>query len=435
MRRLLHLLFVTFCGLPCYAQTADVLIERSYLLETKAPAKKPKNPNATNVVTDTTWVFSDIIEKDWQGMKFDDSKWKPVSIVVGPDQNGEHYTLANQMGQATDAKWIWSPFGEVCYLRKTFEAPKEIRRAEIMFIADDVSEVYVNGSKIGYFMSTHLGWGHRGCAKLFDLAPYLLPGQRNVIAATATNNGSCKGFAADIRINDLPFIPAILRVTIPDPPVEVAAKVKDLFKQLDDPNFRKRENSTRALEELVEKHGQMLYGLLNELRISGSLEQEWRVGWAWGVLKKERNAALLQTGEDGRFYYPRGGMAYAKGLLTGGPNSNLSSYRHFIQLKMERDEDKKGFDAFFRDTWKAMKPEQKEEIVLTISFLDWADFGDLLDQDRDTGLNTLIASAYGRMTNLELTQDRLDWLNKAKTSKHDPLARAATAALLNRGVK
>jgi hypothetical protein len=439
MRRLFLLLLATLGGWPCYADEVETRFILRTQVEQKPPPKKPKNPNALNVVTDTTWLFSDTLVKGWEETKFEDTTWKNVVVVPGPDENGEHYKLANQMGQATDAAWIWSATSETSYLRKTFDTPKEIRRAEVMFIADDVADIYVNGTLVSHFSSAQMSWGHRGCAKLLDLAPYFVPGERNVIAAKVVNKGSCKGFAVDLRINDDSFIPELLVKAFPKPSFDVVARVKELFVECDNPNFRKREAATRELQGLVEKHGQVLYDVLNELRLSGSLEQEWRVGTAWAALKKERNAAFEPTGYDGRFYYPRAGLAYAKQLLAGDEDANITAYRHLVQLKIARDENKTVFDAAFRTNWTKIGKERRHDTIVALSFLDWADFADLIDAERDNdftdGKNVAVAIAYGRMQNLELSKDRVHWLKSAKASKHEPTARAATAALLARGVK
>jgi hypothetical protein len=230
------------------------------LLAAPVPAPQP-----TIIVTDTQWKGVEGREDNWHSVNFDDSAWKPALVVTGPA------SIANVFLVPTKARWIWGSRSEQCFLRRTFDAPRGFRRAEMLFATDEMGMVFVNGRLATEYHTAYSLWGKQGCARLFDLGPYLVEG-KNVIGVELGNiaRKGQRGFAAEIRINGEPFVPPPER---PQPaPGDLQKAWGDLVKKLDADEFAEREEATKQLIALVEKHRGVLRGAVDALFEHDSVE-------------------------------------------------------------------------------------------------------------------------------------------------------------------
>jgi hypothetical protein len=396
-------------------------------------------PKPLVIPTDKSWRSSDKMSDGWQTQPFDDSDWSGVRISKGTD-NGEVCTTSqNLFGQQIPADWIWSKAESQGVLRKTFQVPAEVRSAEILFASSDIAVVYLNGMRLSRYSFQVDEWGHRGCAHLHDVTAYIVPGSVNVLAVRLDRHEGQHGFAAELRINGDGFISEHLRKGPSKPKPEAVDKTTSLVKLCDDPSFTAREKSTRELISLLKKEGPSLYRTLEDLQDSASLEQEWRIKRVWMTLQRDRLSAAKGKDIEPRLSYPMLGKTELDDILKASGDKRTLTYRHLMQLRTERIEDRRSFDEAFRNRFKDTSTYQRAELIHAMAFLNWTELADVLDTKRAKVLSdeegAAIAVAYGKMDALELTKDRLDWLKMAKTSKHEPTARAATAALLNRGGK
>ena len=90
------------------------------------------------IPTDETWKASKKAMKVWEKANFDDSKWKAAKKLgpVGMAPWGQISTPENRRLAAR-------------YLRKEFSAPKSVRRATAYMSGLGLSELYINGKKVG----------------------------------------------------------------------------------------------------------------------------------------------------------------------------------------------------------------------------------------------------------------------------------------------
>jgi hypothetical protein len=385
------------------------------------------------LVSDTNWKATATPPAGWAKPDFDDSKWGAVSVINGPTDFGAHYALSNQFGVPSSAAWVWYGDGAKFALRRTFDAPKVIRRAEMLLIADDEAELSVNGNRVWVYRSANQAWGHRGGAAVIDLTPHLIPGQKNCIAARVEDKGLAKGFAADVRVNAPPLVPRLL-VGRPDPPAkEVLAEVDRLAGRLDDREYRTREAATTQLTALAAAHGQSLFDALEELTRNGTPEQQWRAGVALSGLAKERNAVFVPTGPDGRFCFPDMPLTAVRQWWAFPPEANPVSYRYLVQAKVRRDADPKAFDAALRKELAGAKDDVAANLVGYVSNLELAGLADaltdVLEQRPKTLAGALAASGLGRLGKNQLTDARRKLLEQAAGCGHEPTVRAAKAAL------
>ena len=408
--------------------------------------KTLKQTDALVVLTDNSWKAYNKVRQGWHERDFDDSEWDCTNVVPGPDERGAQSSIANQFGQPSKAEWIWTEKSDQYFMRKTFDVPKVVRQAEMLYTVSGIAVVYLNGTRLSRLSSTHEGWGSRGAAYLHDLSGYLIPGQTNVLAVCLENKfddrldkGNQAGFATELRINSPSFVPDYLRKAVPEPKAEVVTRIKSLVKTCDDPRFSTRETATSDLIEIARQEGQSVYKILDELRALASPEQEWRINLAWVVLKRDRYEASSSKGIDPKFCYPQAGKEQIKLVLFGDGDKRTLTLRHLVQLRNEHNEHGKKFATTLRKTWSYCQDDQKAELIQAIAFLNWVDYIELIDAAKvelpSSDLSAAVAVAYGRMDSVELTKDRLAWLKAAKESKHESTARAATAALLARGVR
>ena len=90
------------------------------------------------VVTDAEWKSSDKQVENWSAVDFKDDEWQPAQ-VVGPVGIQPWGDVRHAEDRRLPAR----------YLRKQFEIEKPIRRATVSLSGLGVSELYINGEKIG----------------------------------------------------------------------------------------------------------------------------------------------------------------------------------------------------------------------------------------------------------------------------------------------
>jgi hypothetical protein len=405
--------------------------------EPKAPAVPDVGAktvgDAVVLVSDRNWRATANPPAGWAKPDFDDSKWGATSVINGPTDFGAHYALSNQFGLPTAAAWVWYGDGPTFALRRTFDAPKAIRRAELLLIADDEADLIVNGNKVATYTSANPAWGHRGGAAVIDLTPHLVPGQKNAIAAKVVDKGLAKGFALDLRVNAPPLIPRLL-LEKPKPVTEqLTAEVTKHIKALDDREYRTREAATKELVRLAKAHGQTLYDPLQEVYLNGSPEAQWRAGVAFAVLRNERNTVYVPTGADGRVYFPAVDLASMRAWWKLPPQSNPVAYRHQVQAKALRDADPRAFDAAVRADLATATDDHAATLAAFVSNLELADLADVLTQTLEkrpkTMAGAIAASGLGRLGKGRWTDAQRTLLTEASESAFAPTARAAKAAL------
>ncbi len=206
----------------------------------------------TPVVTDAKWLATGKLEEGWMERNHEDEDWDSATVIEGPAGSGEHYTIANLFAVESGAKWIWSGRGREIWVRRTVQAPQGFRRAEMIYIADDAVELYVNGRAVDLYNTATGGWGMRGCGVVLDLVPWMEDGE-NVIAAHVINKGGSCGFAADIRVDGEPLVAPISEGK--ELTAEVKAEVRRHAAKLDDDDALVREDATAALERLARENG------------------------------------------------------------------------------------------------------------------------------------------------------------------------------------
>ncbi|MEK7466759.1 MAG: hypothetical protein AAB074_05020 [Planctomycetota bacterium] len=156
------------------------------------------------VVSDTTWKSSDTLPADWSSADCDDSKWGVAKNYGMNEENWKHYTVDNTFGFASDANWIWTKADAGGCVRKRFKSPEKFRTAEMIFVADDTAEIWINGEKVDFY-DTVLGyWGFRGCAVIVDVLPWIVDGE-NLVAVKLGDTGGARGFASEIRFDGEPL--------------------------------------------------------------------------------------------------------------------------------------------------------------------------------------------------------------------------------------
>lgn len=441
MVRVRSLAALLVCGALALAQVpprlADPPGRSPTVADPKPPAppeaKPPKPPDGLVVATDATWKATPNPPDGWEKVDFDDGKWEAVSVTQGPTGNGAHYALANQFGVPYTAAWVWLGDNPSFGIRRSFDVPAVVKRAELLLIADDEADVSLNGVPVAVYRSTNDGWGHRGGAMLVDLTPHLRPGKKNVLTAKVKDNGSPNGFAAEVRVNSAPMLPKVLTAKPAVPPKEVLAELDELAKRLDDPVFTTREKATRRLLELTGEHGQGLYDKLNELVAKATPEAGGRIDTALEKLDAEVNGVLAREGTDGRFYYPAMPLREVRRWWELGATENPTAVRYRVQAKVARDADPKVFDVAARDLAADGNDTEAANVVAFIADLELADLSDalvlVLEKRPKTLAAALAASGLGRLGKARLTDAQKKALADAAKCGHEPTERAATAAL------
>jgi alpha-L-rhamnosidase len=130
------------------------------------------------------WSMGLLQPTDWEG------KW------IGKDEVEKSVVL-----QGTD--WIWFPEGNpppgIRYFRRVVELPanRAIKSARLIVAADNLSVIFVNGSKIGNVATANASSG-------FDVAALLQPG-RNVLAVSVENLGDSPNPAGLLALLKIEF--------------------------------------------------------------------------------------------------------------------------------------------------------------------------------------------------------------------------------------
>ncbi|KAJ7611617.1 lectin [Roridomyces roridus] len=161
----------------------------------------------TNIVTDTTWLYSTTVPSGFEQLSFDDSSWKPAigegAFGISPWGPTAQVIDAPTLSIA-NASWIWTnevvggnaPSGNRAF-RRTYTPPpgQTPTSATIIISADDAYSLYVNGVLVGSGNS----WG---TAQTYSIG--LAPAANYVFAVFAQNQGTTPnpaGLIAAIQIN------------------------------------------------------------------------------------------------------------------------------------------------------------------------------------------------------------------------------------------
>ena len=105
--------------------------------------------------------------------------------------------IACQTLSAEGLSWIWSSNqpgnDEQVYFRRDFEVPENLTKAAVSSSCDNIHRLWVNGQLLGEYTE----WQQ---VAVSDVMKHLKPGQRNVIAAEARNQGGSAGFALQLNM-------------------------------------------------------------------------------------------------------------------------------------------------------------------------------------------------------------------------------------------
>jgi hypothetical protein len=394
------------------------------------PVVAVTSPDELVIPSDGSWHTTADLSILWD-MPSDQLAILPKAIVVaGPDTDGRQYSLTNQLGRDTPAMWIRG-HQETCVLMKRFTAPLTVRRAELLFIADDSADVAINGVVLASYSTKSSNWGNRGAGVLVDLTPYILAGEANVIMARLQNESGNTGFACDMRINCANIVLETHCESLPTVSQEILDVISELIRKCDNPSFQIREESTKELRRYAHQYGNQLQKVFSSAMLFGTLEQSWRVQTAW-TNKSEPRRVKVPTGGDCRYNFASGSiMHFSFDRFAELPKQ--INYNRLIHKQTVRNSDSVAFDLMFRKDFPSQDAAQMTAVVNTIAFLDWDHFGDLLDQVRylhpDSECSAAVASAYARLTNLDISESRYKWLLQAARSPHKPTSTAAHAAL------
>ncbi len=105
--------------------------------------------------------------------------------------------IACQTLPAEGLSWIWSSNqpgnDEQVYFRRDFEVPENLTKAAVSSSCDNIHRLWVNGQLLGEYTE----WQQ---VAVSDVMKHLKPGQRNVIAAEARNQGGSAAFALQLNM-------------------------------------------------------------------------------------------------------------------------------------------------------------------------------------------------------------------------------------------
>ena len=388
------------------------------------PLAAADKPQTVIVVTDNSWKGTSKETKDWQNDKGSEDGWVAAVPGPGPGIESENFSAANMFAFETKARWIWAGPAETCILRRSFEVPKNFRRAEMLFAADDVADIYINGRRVAAFDTQLVAWGGRGCALLVDLVPYLNEG-KNLVALGITNRLGPKGFAAEIRIDGDPFVP---RLEAPKPlPKELEKEFNDLAKRLDDDDFEVRNQAEAKLVALIGKHGIVLKPKLEALKKSDSAEVRNRADVLWAALVKK--APELDTSKDPRMHIPALTVDALEEVLRSDATKQIVAMRHLLPARQLLADNEKGLSEMLTKSLKNATDQQTERLVAFISFLEIESLDkslvEVLQQKPKTAAAAAAASALGRFGKTTHTKA----LEEAAQCGYEPAERAAKHAL------
>ena len=160
--------------------------------------------SAGPVISDTSWKATDTPPANWAAPDCDDSTWGAAADYGMNEEKWKHYTVDNTFGFASEANWIWTKAERGGCVRKGFKAPERFATAEMIFVADDTAEIWINGEKVDFYDTAVGFWGYRGCAVIVDAAPWVVDGD-NVLAVKLTDTGGARGFALELRFDGEPL--------------------------------------------------------------------------------------------------------------------------------------------------------------------------------------------------------------------------------------
>jgi hypothetical protein len=392
-----------------------------------AAADPAERPAKLVLVSNSAWKGSPTGGPGWETDDFDDSKWDPAHAGEGPAVNGNHYTTDNAFAQATKAAWIWGGRNDTCYLRRTFDVPRGFRRAEMLFAADDVAEIHLNGRLIaGYDTERIFHWGHKGCAALTDLAPYLREG-RNVLAVRMQNRIGPRGFALELRVDEDPFLA---------PPEKAKPLPKELEKEfdtfvpkLDADEFTVRQEATQKLLALIEKHGAVLRGKIEALQKHENAEVRKRGEELWEALRKKIPNLDDDPDADIRLVFPRLDLVALGSLLTETGDKQTSTLRALVPASRLALSSEKALCDLLRKQFDGASDVKAERLVVFVATLELRDLADVLAKLVETRPKTpagaAAVSALGRLR----AKDQTKVLEAATKCGHEPTERAAKLAL------
>jgi hypothetical protein len=302
---------------------------------------------------------------------------------------------------------------------------KDFRRAELIFAADDVAEVYVNG-RLAAVYDTGLvaGWGARGCALLVDLVPYLQEG-KNLIAVKMVNRAGPKGLAAEIRIDGEPFVPKLEPAKAL--PREIEKEVKELTARLDDDDFQVREEAQDKLVALIEKHGICFKDTVETLKQSKSTEVRTRAEVLWSALAKK--VPELQSSTDPNMQIPPLTVDMLSQMLRLDASKPVVAMRHLLPARKTLADNEKALSDLLTKLLQDAPDSRAERVVAFISFLEIQSMDkslvELIQKKPKTGAAAAAASALGRLGK----SDHRKALEEAAQCGYDPTERAAKYAL------
>lgn len=396
------------------------------------PPAPPLYPKLT-VVTDAAWKGAGTLHAGWESAGHPDHTWKPATVQPGPEQGGPHYAVKNQFALPSPAAWLWAGDGEECYLRRRFVAPKHVRRAEVLWLADDSAELYVNGALVEKYTSGQPAWGHRGAAALCDVLPYLVEGP-NVLAVHVKNEMLWKGVALEMRINDAPFLPARVAEKPAALPAEVVRELDALAVQLDDDTFAVREAASERLLALAKKHGLALEPRLTAIHKAGSVEVRRRVSRVLTAFQHERELRSPKLdpapGEDMRFFICSTSLRNMTAWWGGAVERRPPVMKQLLQCQALQASEEGQFEAALQRALRASANDHEARLVAFASLLEMkgcaADLAAIVQARPRTKAAALAASALGRLGD----KGHVEVLEKATRCGYAPTERAAAHALV-----
>lgn len=120
------------------------------------------------IPTDASWKVSPAVADDWHAAHFDDAHWTSPTVLgpAGTSPWGAPQTAESRVQPAR-------------YLRKEFSVPKKILRATVSFCGLGLSELYLNGRKVGdaVLSPAFSQYNKRDYYVTYDVTKNLQPGQ------------------------------------------------------------------------------------------------------------------------------------------------------------------------------------------------------------------------------------------------------------------
>lgn len=387
------------------------------------------------IVSGESWKATGDAAEGWEKPDFDAKGWRDAENIAGPAVGGDNFGVEVMFGFPSKAQWIWTGTGQFAYFRMAFDAPKTIDRAELIHMADDFSDVYLNGELIARFSTDKNPWGWRGGAEVVGLVPYLLSGKNTLAVKVKNNNASGPmGFAAELRINGEPFVPP-LEIKTPPLPEEVGNEIDAWRPKIDDDDFNVREQASKKLTELVEKssgkHRAALRGRLQALLAkSPSVEAKKRLEALLTLVPEPVETQLdPPEGKDVRHGFGRLDRDGLRNIWKSPADRYVVVVRHLMAARALAVASKDDFAKLVGEVLKDGTEIEKERVIAYVSLLECRSQLDVLrktlEDEPKTKAGALAASALGRLGD---KGDRT-LLEKASKCGYTPTERAAQRGL------